>query len=339
MKANAAQIKAGLDKPGDAIRLYLLHGPDEAGATELALRLQRAMGPEAERVDLDGAALRARPGLLAEEAASLSLFGGARFIRVRAVGDESLGAVDQLLSAERAGNPVVMIAPGLKTTSKLVKFALPMPAALVHGCYLPEGEEAGRLAAAIAREEGIRLEPSAARELAQAAAGDRAVMAREIEKLALYLDAAPDRPREADRETMAAIGADLSESRSTALVTALIEGNAGAAARELSDYAREGESMIGLLRTLQRRLLQLAELRAQVDAGAPLRQVVARSGTYEREQPALARQLERWSAARLAQALERIAQTERGLKRSANAGDSVASTMLSGMARAGARRG
>ena len=71
-------ITARLDRPSDDVRLYLLHGPDEAGAGELAARLARAMGEGAERVDLDGATLRTRPGLLAEEAASMSLFGERR---------------------------------------------------------------------------------------------------------------------------------------------------------------------------------------------------------------------------------------------------------------------
>ena len=35
MKASAAQIRAALAKPGPDIRLYLLHGPDEAGAADL----------------------------------------------------------------------------------------------------------------------------------------------------------------------------------------------------------------------------------------------------------------------------------------------------------------
>ena len=36
------------------------------------------MGAEAERVDLSGAELKADPARLADEAASISLFGGAR---------------------------------------------------------------------------------------------------------------------------------------------------------------------------------------------------------------------------------------------------------------------
>lgn len=338
MKANASQIRSGLDRPDDHIRLYLLFGPDSAGAAELAQRLARAMGDGAERVDLDGATLKSRPALLAEEAASLSLFGDARHIRVTGAGDESLAAVELLLAAERAGNPVVMIAPGLKTTSKLVKLAIATPAALSYGCYIPEGEEAARIAANLAREAGLRLQPAAARELAVAAAGDRAIMAREIEKLALYLDAGLEQPRDADLSDLEAIGADLGDAQGTKLANAILNGEMSGAVDELATYEAEGGSMIALLRTLQRRMLQLAELRAKVDAGQPPREVVERSNIFAREKPAMVRALERWPSHRIAQALDRLVETERALKRSANAGEVLGAAMIAGLARAAGGR-
>lgn len=334
MKASEGQLRQALDRPSDSVRLFLLHGPDEAGAHELSQRLARAMGPEAERVDLDGAMLRSNPGRLMEEAASLSLFGGARYIRVTGVGEESLAAVEQLLAADRAGNPVVMIAPGLKTTSKLVKFAVAAPAVLVTGCYVPEGEGAVRLAEQIARDAGLRLQSAAARALATATAGDRAVMAREIEKLALYLDASPDQPKDADLAALEAIAADLGESQISSVTNALIAGEARTAVAELAAYQAEGGNMIALIRAVQRRLLQLAELQAEVDGGMSPHQAVEQAHIFKREQPAMIRALERWPARRIAMALDRTVQTERTLKRAANAGDVIGSTLLAGLARA-----
>jgi DNA polymerase-3 subunit delta len=106
MKASAAQIRAALDAPKPDTRLYLLHGPDEAGAAELAGRLARALGPDTERIDIDSKELRSSPGRLADEAASMSLFGGARLIRVTGADEFAVEAITLLLAAERAGNPV-----------------------------------------------------------------------------------------------------------------------------------------------------------------------------------------------------------------------------------------
>src|SRR3546814_14865339 len=82
------------------------------------------MGPDAERIDLDGAALKIDPARLADEAASISLFGGARWIRVTLAGDEALPAIEGLLQAAQAGNPVIPIGGPLKTISKILKLEL-----------------------------------------------------------------------------------------------------------------------------------------------------------------------------------------------------------------------
>ena len=120
MKANANQIRTAIDAASPDIRLYLLHGPDESGAQEIAARLARTMGPDAERVDLESSALKSNPGRLADEAASMSLFGTARHIRITGVGDECLEAFTLLLDSERAGNPVGAIAPTMNATSNVV---------------------------------------------------------------------------------------------------------------------------------------------------------------------------------------------------------------------------
>ena len=53
MKANRGQMERALDAPGQGaaadVRFFLLYGPDEAGSQALAKRLERAMGPQAER--------------------------------------------------------------------------------------------------------------------------------------------------------------------------------------------------------------------------------------------------------------------------------------------------
>ena len=71
MKANAGQIARALDGADPAYRLFLLYGPDEAGSRDLAARLPKKLGSDAERIDFTGAQLKADPALLADEAASI----------------------------------------------------------------------------------------------------------------------------------------------------------------------------------------------------------------------------------------------------------------------------
>lgn len=310
MKANLSQLRAALDKPG-ATRLFLLHGPDEAGARDHARRLAAAMGEGAERIDLEGAQLKSDPGLLAGEAAALSLFGGARFIRVNAMGEESLEAVELLLAAPVAGNPVVAIAPGVKTSGKLVKAAIAHPLALSFACYPPEGMEADRLAIDLARDLGLRLEPRLAGRLAAAAAGDRAVLTRELEKFALFLDASPEAPKLLDAAAIDLLGANLGEAELGDAVEAAVAGATERLGGELARLDQAGVSPIPLLRALVRRLATLAELRAEMAKGASAEALAER--VFFKERAATLTALRHWTPARLSAAIDHLRAAERGL--------------------------
>jgi hypothetical protein len=183
LKANRGQIEKALDAPPPDIRFFLLYGPDEAGSAALGKRLERAMGPDAERVDLDASTLRDDPARLSDEAASFSMFGDKRWVRINGMGEESLPALTALLTAEAAGNPVIATAGALKGTSKLLKLVLDSPLAMAFASYQPDAREAEQIAVAIAREGGLRLGSDLARRIVDLANGDRALMAGEIEKL------------------------------------------------------------------------------------------------------------------------------------------------------------
>ena len=206
MKANANEIARALDAANGPVRFFLLYGPDEAGSAALARRLERAMGQEAERIDLDGSTLKADPARLVDEAASISLFGGRLWIRIQPAGDEIASAVASLLDADVAGNPVVALAGALKPSSPLVKLALDHKLALAHPSYVPDARDAAQIAETLAREAGLRLPRDLGRTLTISCSNDRSIMAQEIEKLALYLDAAPDRPAEASAVALDALG-------------------------------------------------------------------------------------------------------------------------------------
>lgn len=340
MKVSAAQLGAAIDRVGGGandIRLFLLFGPDEAGAMDYAARVGRALGKDAERIDLDGAALKAQPGRLADEAASISLFGGSRYIRVTGVGDESVEAIELLLAASAAGSPVVAIAPAAKASGRLVKLAVGAPGAMALGCYPLEGKAASMLASGIAREHGVRLTGETATAMFEAAGGDRAILTREIEKLALFLDAAPDRPREADERALAAIGANIDEAEMAAAIEAVIDGRPAELGPELARIDAAGMA-IPLLRSLAKRLVALAEMRAEVDGGASPDSVVEKHRVFWKERASTARALRRWTGPQIAAGIARVRRAERGVMGGGGGGAAAASYETLGLARAAARR-
>jgi DNA polymerase-3 subunit delta len=339
VKASAADIARALDAPTPATRLFLLYGADEAGSAALARRLERAMGADAERIDLDSTTLKTDPARLADEAASIALFGGGRWIRIQPADDVIVPAVQTLLDAPAAGNPVVAIAGALRATSVLVKLALAHPAVLAHASYELRPHEAEALASSLGRELGLRIGGDVAAQIATSASNDRAVMTQEIEKLALYLDAAPDRPVEASIDAVVAIAAATGDGELSRLVDAVLDGRPETVAGELARLSQEGIEGITLLRAMARRVHVLAGLRAEVDGGQRPDAVVEARGKaiFWKEKAPITRQLSRWPSPQLARAVERLIAAEQAIKGTASAGAIVADTELIAMSRAAQR--
>jgi len=328
VKATQAQLTAALDRGGGDVRLFLLHGPDEAGAMAFAARLAKGLGQGAERVDIEPATLRSDPAKLADEAASMSLFGERRYIRVAGAGEESAEAAELLLTAASAGNPVIMIAPSAKATGRLVKLALAADRAMSFACYPPEGNNAESLVNTLAREHGLRLGAGVAARIVRASDGDRAIMTSEVEKLALYLDAGVEHPRDATAAELAEIGAEIDEGEIAPIVEAVIAGDAQALIAALRPMEGSDASPIPWLRALARRLASLTEMRAAVDAGEGAGQVVKRFRVFWREEGATIAALQRWNVARLTRALEIVRATEREVMARGAAGRTIADQRL-----------
>ena len=339
MKANRGQIERALDAAADSIRLFLLYGPDESASRELAARLGKSLGPDAERIDLSGAALKADPARLTDEAAAIALFGGRRPIRVDHAGDEILAAVEALLEAPVAGNPVAVVAGALRKESRLVKLALAHPAVLATASYAPEGGDADRLVLAMAREHGLSMRPDVAHRIAAGMVGDRALIARELEKLALFLDAATERPGEVTHAALDALGAEADEGDLSRLVDAVLGGKVDVAEAELARLVGDGMDAVPICRAMLRRLHVLAELRGAVADGNGVEPVMTAGGRslFWKDKAAVSGQLARWRPHDIATALERFLQAEREVKRPGGAGLVAVGEELLKIGRAAAR--
>ncbi|MFN2258445.1 MAG: DNA polymerase III subunit delta, partial [Parasphingopyxis sp.] len=309
--------------------------PDRSGSEALAAGLGEAMGADAERIDLTGDELRGDPARLADEAASISLFGTPRYIRVEAKGDEILAAVDGLLEAAQAGNPVVILAGALRPTSRLVKRVYGDDRAMGFASYAPEDRDADRLVIAMGQKLGLQINPDIARMLDQASAGDRAILAGELQKFASYLDAAPDRPRRLEQDALDAVGAAIGEGDMSGFADIVLTGDLRQLDSELNRLASEGVEGIPLIRAVLRRLLQLAGLRAEVERGDSIPAVIQRAGRsiFWKDKQTVASELGIWKSDTLANAVTRMMSAERTLKSSGGAGLLAANTEILAVAR------
>ena len=338
MKAVKASLGRALDRPEPDIRFYLFHGIDEAGSRALALRLLKGLG-DAEKFIVLGSAVKADPASLADEAGAMALFGGRRALWIEPAGDEIAEAVANLLSAPACESVVVAIAGTLTKRSELLKLAESHPAALSHVSYVPDARELERIVVDLAAGLGLRVQADVAQRIAAAASGNQAIVQRELEKIALFLDSAPERPRQLDHDALDQVGAesadaDLVRAGDLALAGRLDELNA-----LLMRLPNGSGEAVPIVRALQRRLLMLAPLRARVERGERVGDVLASMGKalFWKDKPLVERLLSNWSAARLAEAAQRVAALERQLMLTPAPDDAALGETLVTLARAGGR--
>lgn len=322
-------------------RLYLLAGPDESTMTAHANRLIALAGGDAERVDLTSTKMNEDSALLAVEAASLSLFSSARVIRleINGSGDDCIDAVTRLLEADTAVHPVIATAPTMTARAKLMKLAEGAGNAVASVCYQPDRRALAAIAVAAAEESGLRLANREAQILIDLVSGDQALMRREIEKIALYLDAAPDRQRQVQADDLAALGAASHEEDVSECINVALGGKTAALPAMLAKAAAVGVAEIRIIRALAIRVMLLARLRGEVDAGAHPRTVVGnkRHGVFWKEQDAVTAQLHIWDSVRIARLMSRLLGCERALKMSGTAGGVLFRKLMTDIAYQAAR--
>lgn len=313
MKASKATIGRAVDQPSGVTRFYLFHGQDEAQSRSLATRLLEALG--ATKTAMASGAVKADPGSLVDEAGAMSLFGGKQLVWIEPATKDIEEGVAALLEGPDVENPVVALAGALPKTSPLIKLAERSPVALAFQAYPLEGEDAERMVAEIGRRFGLKLAPAVAARIADASGNDRAVAAQELQKLALYIDASPQTPRDLEHSAIDEVGAESAEGNFLRLADLALGGEVDQLSDELSRLPPGGSEGVPVVRSLQRRLLMLAPARARVERGERVEAVMASLGraVFFKEKSRVQRMLSRWSADNLATVAQRAGELERAL--------------------------
>ena len=298
-KVNEADFIAAITKRPD-IRLFLVFGQDESAIADIAAQLAAQLGPEVERIDLDSDKIRSDPALLADEANSMSLFGDKRYIRLTVRREEGQAAFENLLEGDTDGAPVIAIAGNLTKTSKLRRLAESHKRAMAFICYTPNEGEAAAAVMKMAAVAGLKLDRTLAARIARYTGQDRKLAAMEVEKLALYYDAAPDRPQTVEISAFEALSAETGEENVQDLVNKVMGGQVKQLGAELMTARQMGVDAIRITRAMQRRVTMLAGLRAKVDGGSsPSNVVESNRAIFWKERDAFTVQLTCWPSKRL----------------------------------------
>ena len=317
MKATQRDFSRIAQTAATKAHTFFFCGPDDAGIQDAVDRIAGLLADPGERIDFSGAELKRDPVRLGDEARSVSLFGDARHIVVRASGDEVAEAVEILLGGTAPACPVLIAAPGATDKSKTARLLADRPDALVAVFWPPDAGSVATTVRELADRAGLRIDSGIAERIARGAGLDTRIAASEIAKLALYLDASAQTPRTVDGAAIDAIGAHTGEDGMMSIVNAVLGGNAARLGPELGRLRDLGLNPVALLLAFERRAAQLAALSARLGGGGDVSALIAAERAARRvnwkDEGDLKKQLSIWRGRRLERLVGKIAALHRQL--------------------------
>ncbi len=347
MKATQANFGGAANRAARECSVFFFCGPDEAGASAAATRIISLLNDPGERIELSGGDLRKDPVRLGDEARSTSLFGDTRHVFVRASGDEAHDAVKILLDCVDEGQgsicPVLIVATSATDKARTAKLLEKRSDALVGMFWPPDLSSITASVRTMADAAGLRLNGDIAERIARGAGLDVRLAQSEVTKLALYLDASPEAPRNADGEALAAIGATTEEDGFMPLVNAVLSGDAAKLPGELRRMHELSLNPVGLLLAFERRVAQLAQLSARIgprgDVGGTLKAEMRARRVFFKDERDLASQLHRWRGEKLNRLVAKLIHLHQSLLSNSQSSEMLLAQGLTEIARfAGARK-
>jgi len=338
MKVQGAAIERFLARPDTAIRAVLVYGGDEGLVRERAQILGHSVVEDLTdpfRVAaLAADALAADPSLLADEAASLSLMGGRRLIRIRDGSDKVTKALTLLLEAPAGDSLTVIEAGELAPRSSLRKLAESATGAASVACHVEDEAGLARALRTQIAAAGKSIDQDAERLLSSSLVGDRMLARGEVEKLLLYMGDEQSIGVADVEETIvdtAALGMDDA-------ARAAADGDFAALDRCLARLEGEGASGVAILRIAQGYFRRLHLTRARFDASGDLGQALGQlqPPLFFKVRDAFGNQVRRWPLGRLKAALDRLVEAEAASKRTGADDMLLAAEALVALARAAA---
>lgn len=343
MKATQKDFKSVAPRASREAAVFFFCGPDEAGAQDAAEQIVGLLPDPGERIELSGAEVKRDPVRLGDEARSISLFGDARHIWLRAAGDEVHDAVQTLIAGTGQACPVIILASAATDKSRTAKLLVPRGDALVAMFYPPDLRSISGTIRGMADAAGVTLSGDLAERIARAALLDTRLAASEVTKLALYLDASPQAPRTARVDDLDAVGAACEDDGFMALVNAVLGGETARLRAELRRMHEQGINPVGLLLAFERRAAQLAQLAARMGPHGNVRQFIEAESNARRvfwkDSRDLIQQLSIWRGKRLARLVDRLIDLHRQLLASSQSAELLLAHGLADIARAAATRG
>ncbi|MFZ5691374.1 MAG: DNA polymerase III subunit delta [Pseudomonadota bacterium] len=296
-------------RPDPARPVVLIYGPDAGLVRERAEALIRSSVDNPDDVfsliRIDGDELTGNPYRLVEEANTIPMFGGRRALWVKAGSRNITPAVEAVINAPSPDCRVVIEAGELRKTSPLRTICEKAKNAAAIACYPDDERDVARVVDDELRKAGLSIAPDARAALLPFLGGDRQATRGELQKLALY---AHGRDRITVDDIMSVV-ADASAVALDNLIDAAFAGKPSEVEAHFAKARGEGTAPGTIVLAALRHLASLHRMRVAVDDGVPISGAVegARPPIHFRRKTAIEAALRAWTAPKLADAMNALA--------------------------------
>lgn len=336
------EVDGWLSRPDPSVSLILVYGPDRGLVSERAARFAAKTGLALDDpfavVKFDALEVERDPGRIHDEAATVPLFGGRRLIWVRNVGiQKSIADMAKVLVVAPPRDATILLEAGdLKKSAPLRTVFEASPCAMALPCYGDEGRAIDDLIEAALAPTGMSISQQARQALKSSLGGDRMASRGEIEKLMLYCSGRDV----VELEDVLASTGDASSISAETVIDALLQGRVADMDERMRRFLASGAAPFLLLSAALRQFQALSVYRQQMDSagrGAAAVVAAARPPVFFARRSIIETALARWSAANIAQALDRLQRTVLATRRQPALVDQIISQTLLALAVAGAR--
>jgi DNA polymerase III subunit delta len=333
-----SEVDRFMARPNPSEPVVLVYGPDAGLVRERVDALVKASVDDPNdpfalaRIEAED--LSANPSRLVEEANTIPLFGGKRAVLVRAGARNIAGAVEPVLASPSPDCRIIIEAGDLKKSSPLRALCEKAKAAAALPCYADSEVALGKLIDDELRAENLTIAPDARAFLLSLIGGDRLASRNEVRKLALYARG----QGKIEHADVVAVVADASSVALDGVLDAAFAGKTGATDTEFDKARADGSSAQAIIGAALRHVANLHKIRVAADAGDSAEFLMKRSGIHFSREKIVGEALRLWNAAKLARAMQQLADAALEARRNARLADAVAQRALLSIATSARRR-
>jgi DNA polymerase-3 subunit delta len=335
-----SEAESFIARPDPARPIVLIYGPD-AGLvherTEALIRVSVDNPADVfSLIRIDGDELSGNPYRLVEEANTIPMFGGRRALWVRAGSRNIASAVEAVINAPSPDCRVVIEAGELRKTSPLRTLCEKARNAVAIACYADDERDIARVVDDELKKAGLAIAPDARAALLPFLGGDRQATRGELRKLALYVHGR-------DSITIEDVMAVVADASAVALDNVLDAAFGGKPADVESHFVKargEGAAPGAIVSAALRHLSNLHRMRLAVEDGQSVTGAVegARPPIHFRRKPLIENALRAWTAARLIDAMNALADTLLQTRLQPNLAETIAQRAMMTLATAARKK-